>query len=135
MRLPDWEFILSEWLDAHRHTPFEWGKFDCFTMAVLASDAITGNSHAAQCVDQYSTEQDAYALADSKGGFAQLFDLGYCRCNPNTARRGDVVLVAHATGMQSYAVKLAAGVALAGKNGVTIYTRKQFDIISAWRIE
>ena len=42
-RLPDWRTRLSEFIDAVRRTPFEWGTFDCGTgLAGPAVAALTG---------------------------------------------------------------------------------------------
>ena len=40
----DWQVILVEFLDKHKDTAFEWGKWDCCIFSNAALKAISGNN-------------------------------------------------------------------------------------------
>jgi hypothetical protein len=71
MRRPDWPERLVAVLDRVAGEPFEWGRSDCFTLAMDVVEALTGT-------DPWAAERGAYTSPVGarrrleKNGFASL---------------------------------------------------------------
>jgi hypothetical protein len=93
MRRDDWPARLTEYVDAHRMTPFGWGSHDCVLFAAGWVLEATGVDPIGDIRDQWADERSALRLIKSLGGLRFAVDerLG----NPIStalAWRGDLIL-------------------------------------------
>lgn len=93
-RLENWPERLAEFIEARREASFEWGVNDCCLFAADAVLEITGVDLADREA-RYSTEEEAEALLEARGGLVGLLAAtGLRECAVPLAQRGDVVLMA-----------------------------------------
>lgn len=115
-RLPDWPERLAALVEARRHAPFEWGRHDCALFAADGIEAVTGEQPFADWRGRYASEDEA----DRETGgsvevtvAAELARWGACEIEPQTAQRGDVVMV-RAGNAEAVGVVLGEVVAVPG---------------------
>lgn len=91
MRFPDWPERLTEFVEARRGVPFEYGSHDCCAFAAAAAESITGVNPAAPF--PYRNELGAKRLILEHGGLDKLLTAALGEpCSPAMAGRGDIVL-------------------------------------------
>lgn len=92
MRLADWDKRLAAYIEEVRHTPFKWGKHDCFTFAVKCEEAISGVTRFPELYKSEYHSQFGATKAFMKNGYRGMIDCINRRCvqiNPNMLQRGD----------------------------------------------
>lgn len=92
-RLPGWERRLPVAIAAVRETPYLLGRNDCFRLACLAVEALTGEDLWRHWAGRYATRRQALKLiADYGGSFTEAFS-NFFGTEPEPmgrARRGDI---------------------------------------------
>lgn len=93
-RSTNWPMALSDYLQARRAVPFEWGVQDCLVFVSKAVQTLTGDDFMAQ-FPAYSTESEASALLEQYGDVYGIVSacLGEPTTNILTGHRGDVVML------------------------------------------
>ncbi len=139
-RRHDWPERLAGVLRAARGQGFRWGDHDCALFAARAVEAMTGHDPAAGFRGRYKTRRGAYGRLRrfAAGGLAEAAEkiaktLRAEEIAPATAGRGDVVLVAAATGEALGVIDLSGrGIAVTGPDGLSILPRSA--ALRAWRV-
>ena len=96
MRHDDWEERLNAVVAKHQAMPGEWGKSDCWIMAMDAVEAVTGERILPH-LQKYSTEAEGYKHF-RKAGYKEtveeaLTDVLGEPISPLMAQRGDVGVI------------------------------------------
>lgn len=142
MRIENWPQRLNDFIESRRNSKFEWGSNDCCMFAALAIEAVLGFNEHAKYLGSYSTRQGARnvlcALTRQQTysrAVAALPDvLGYERCNPKLAQRGDLVLIRQHRVPALGVVSMDGRFAVApGHTGIMKIPINQ--VIAAWRID
>lgn len=130
MRLPYWESILAEKIEAAKHLPFKWGQHDCILWAGGVAEAITGNDYLSEFKGQYKTKKEAYRLIKSIAKtLPEAVDQYVTRKPVLMARRGDVVWNGEGMGVCNGVYSIF----LTPKNGLISIKTK--DCTIAWHID
>lgn len=133
MRHPDWPRRLSEYIEAARFTPFEWGTHDCCVFCDDAVMAMTGESRMAALRGAYASARAAAGLIKRAGGLVAITSRHLGQPAFGNARRGDVVMFESLGHGPALGICIGAQFAAAGPDGVA------FGDISAaqavWRID
>lgn len=95
-RHPDWENRLNDVVAKHQAMPGEWGKSDCWIMAMDAIEAVSGERIFAN-LQTYSTEAEGYKVF-RKAGFKLTVEEALAEAlgdpfAPVLAHRGDVGVI------------------------------------------
>lgn len=72
-RLPDWDLRLTQFIDANRNTPFEWGRWDCVMFASSAIETMTGIRVGENYAFKYNSPLTAARILKTSG-FGSLAD-------------------------------------------------------------
>lgn len=145
-RLPGWESRLAKVLEDAARRPYQLGEHDCFRLACMAVEAMTGADLWAGWAGRYRTKREAlrllaeYAaeaseLAVAAGpaftrAFSRLF--GGAPVCMGRARRGDVAEYVDGRGEQHLGVVNGADVAVLLEGGAGYVPRS--SCVHAWRI-
>lgn len=134
-RVMNWPSALADYIAACMAKKFNYGEFDCAQFCAGAIKAITG-ADLLPMFSEYSTTDEARAIADSFDGMAGIADsvLGE-RVEKAFAQRGDIVLIesnsqdgfAHAFG-----VCVGATLLTTAANGLRSVPMSQ--ALCAWRV-
>lgn len=94
-RFEDWPGRLYDYALDPANAVFAWGKNDCVMYCANAIRAITGEDPLSGFVDAWSTEDEALAVLDARGGLLAAVSgvLGPPMDNVALAQRGDIALV------------------------------------------
>lgn len=139
MRMENWPKRLNEVIEAARVQPFAWGSHDCCLFAADCALAITGGVDAAASYrGTYSTETEAQAIIEAAGGFVALINsamaaVGWRRCMPRVARRGDIVCHTPAGGSPALGVCVGSQCAFLTASGLRFVALNECQI--AWRVD
>jgi hypothetical protein len=95
-RHADWEERLNDVVAKHQAMPGEWGKSDCWIMAMDAIEAVTGERILPH-LQSYSTEAEGYKVF-RKAGFRETVEEALAEAlgepiSPALAQRGDVGVI------------------------------------------
>jgi hypothetical protein len=120
MRHPEWEKRLNAVVAKHQALPGEWGRSDCWIMALDAIEAVTGETVLSH-LRGYSTEAEGYRVF-RKAGYKETVEEALAGAlgepvAPLSAQRGDVGVIER-EGRISCGVFTSAGFAVR-----TIYGR------------
>ena len=131
-RREDWPLALTEWVDAHRATPFEWGGFDCCSAAAAWVRVCTGADFYAAFAGRYDDALGAERIVRAAGGIKKIVTplLGE-PLPPAFAQRGDLVLV-DIEGRESLAVCVGGEAAGPGEGGLVFVAPEGW--LCAWRV-
>ncbi|WP_342640943.1 DUF6950 family protein [Rhodoligotrophos ferricapiens] len=132
MRLPDWPERMIEVIRAHERAPFEWGKSDCWCLAMDVVKAITGSDPYAH-VRRYQTAAGSRRVMRTEG-FASIGDAlaaAFVEIPPVMAQRGDlgVVVVEGAE-----AVCICEGVLWVGKSPTGVVRFPRAHVARAFKV-
>jgi len=134
VRLAGWESRLSSVIESARRLPYVLGEHDCFRVACLAIEALTGIDHWPQ-FRGYRTRREALAAIARHGStFEAAGDwfFGSPRVPARRARRGDLVALADAAGEKHLGVCLGRTAAYLAPGGLVFLPVK--SALCAWRI-
>lgn len=134
MRREGWESRLVEIVESARSKPYDLGTHDCFRVACLVVDALTGVNRWPG-LSGYKTKRQAKARLAKRGKtFEDAGDWFFCsdRVDVRMARRGDICAVQTVDGEKHLGVCLGAAVALLAPDGLT-YT-PTLNGLCAWRV-
>lgn len=134
MRLQGWESRLAQVIEEARHRPYVLGEHDCFRVACLSVEALTGENRWPEFAGKYSTEREALRLIAQHGrSFEGAFDafFGAPHINVRLARRGDIVALENG-GQKHLGVCEGALVAALGPEGLV--RMPLLECLCAWRI-
>lgn len=133
MRREDWPERLVETVEAHRTTPFSWGKNDCATFTAACVESITGLDHMAEFHGLYSSEEQAAELLGEGGISAVLLRLGFNAVPVARAGRGDIV-GKHNGGEDWLALGVCLGAtsAFVGRKGLEMISTQSCE--AAWEV-
>jgi hypothetical protein len=112
MRRDDWEAGLNAVIERHRDAQWQWGKTDCWMMAMEAYEAVTGAVLLPK-LRGYASEKAGYKLF-TKYGFKTMIDVLESVLAPvpvMMAKRGDIALISHNGGL-SCGVVTTIGIAV-----------------------
>ncbi len=95
-RHADWEDRLNDVVAKHQAMPGEWGKSDCWIMAMDAIEAVTGERILPH-LQSYATEAEGYKVF-RKAGFKETVEEALAEAlgdpiSPALAQRGDVGVI------------------------------------------
>ncbi len=136
-RVKNWPKKLSDYIDAHKVTPFEFGIFDCGHFANGAIKVVTGKDPLS--ADSYIDEAQKDATVESYGGIENMSDVlmcaaGFRETSPKLAGRGDVVMLRNGDGNPIVGViGIDSTPLVPNVRGLTRLRRT--DILRAWRVE
>jgi hypothetical protein len=87
--------LLNAFIEARRHTEFQWGVHDCCLFAADWALLFTGQDPAADLRGTYGSALTAKRLLDRAGGVVSLADKALLRCGwvptpPTKAQRGSI---------------------------------------------
>lgn len=136
MRLEGWEQRLEAVIEAARARPYELGRHDCFRVACLALEALTGRDRWHEFEGRYSTQREALRLVAQYGStFEAAFDwfFGAPSISVYFAKRGDVVLLEDASGMKHLGVCLGRDTAMLGPEGLVFVPT--LECLAAWMVD
>lgn len=133
MRLPQWEFKLVRWCEQIQRQPFEWGKNDCALMAASCAEAITGTHPEPDLIGSYYSPFGAYRVLHERDGLSGICDRHYERIHPDFAQRGDILLLKFER-KESLGICLGSTVLAMGERP-TVVSKKELNILNAWRVE
>ena len=88
-RKDDWQQHLTEYIEAHRDTVFEWGKSDCCIFAAGAVEVMTGENPMKSFTVKYSDEKTGRSLMGRYGGLARILTDMFGHSHQR-GQRGDV---------------------------------------------
>lgn len=93
-RFEDWPSRLSQVCDDWRDVSHDWNGADCVTFAAECALAITGVDFIENIRGRYTTPTGAARVIKSEGfdSFEEMLGSMLESCDPNQARRGDVLL-------------------------------------------
>jgi hypothetical protein len=66
-KLPDWQIEFDAFLEKHRNTPFEWGKWDCCKFSNALIKVMTGEDLIPKTL-KWKDEESAMKAIKSYGG-------------------------------------------------------------------
>jgi hypothetical protein len=133
VRLEGWESRLNDVIESARHTPYKLGTHDCFRVACMAVEALTGIDHWPKWEGRYSNRREALILIHQYGGGFTPAASKLFGCEPVSmrfARRGDIAEYADAE--QHLGVCLGERVAVLGAEG--LHYAPLLVCRHAWRI-
>lgn len=134
MRPDDWPERLSEFIEANRHTPFNWGTHDCCQFVIKCETAILGATKFPDSIDKYKTKRGA-AYHIKRKGFDCLWDYvssRYKEIDRAFANRGDVV--GHITpDGQSVGILIGNSIACVSDDGIVF--KPLDDAHRFWRFD
>jgi len=86
---------LSEYVQAHLRTPFEWGRHDCVIFAARWAAIQTGRELFKEVglTEDWHDEVSAARAVKSVGGLERALDRLFTRTTNTFARDGDVALI------------------------------------------
>lgn len=94
VRKEGWESRLAEAIEKARDKRFKWGNHDCSLLSLQCIDAICMTDTLADWQGKYSSEEEAYALLESKGGYDVIYQsYGLQKKGAAYAMRGDVAYI------------------------------------------
>lgn len=136
MRLDGWEGRLARVLEAARAQPYALGRHDCFRVACLAVEALTGRDLWTPFAGTYRTRKGALRrIAEYGGDFdaaaAKLF--GVPASPAAFARRGDILKYVAPGGEPHLGVCNGADVALLSERGLVFLPLT--ECACCWRID
>lgn len=138
-RKPNWPALLEHTINAARQKEFAWGTHDCCMFAADCALAITGSDPASGVRGTYTTEQGAGVIIAEAGGLhkyvqAVAAGLGWTRCKPTQARRGDWLLYTpETTRKPCLGVCVGALGAFASRSGLAFV--QVSNCSNAWRVD
>ena len=134
-RLPAWESLLADFLQAAAARPFAWGSHDCCTFAADAVQAITGVDMIASLRGQWADAAGAAKAVKRLGGMRTALQrhLGEPLPSPLWAQRGDVVLI-RMDGRHSAGICAGAVVVGAAEVGLARLTLTDAAVLAAWSV-
>ncbi len=89
MRANNWQTLLIEYIEEHKHTEFVWGKTDCCHFAskwVLQLIGIDVSNNFS-C----NNARDALKIVSDNEGISKIVDNYFYRITVKQAKRGDVI--------------------------------------------
>ena len=94
---PDWQTLLTDFLQEHQETPFEWGTWDCCMFSNAALKAISGEDVIPEELSWSDQESALKAIKDYgktlQGALTKACKLaGMEVININYATAGDLIL-------------------------------------------
>lgn len=94
VRVENWPQRLYAVIDEARNKTFEWGEHDCSLFALDVVDAMCNTEIASEWRGKYSTQEEAYELLESVGGFDAVAEsYGFKEVDIYQARRGDIAFI------------------------------------------
>lgn len=131
--------LIDHTLKHWRQSSMVYGKTDC--LLSIATYAFHLGSPSALAIigaykGRYSSREEALALMVDAGGPDALIDLlGYPRCDPSEAVRGDIVIIDPGTGEMPVGA-LCTGDAIAARTerGVIEVARRHVKTPIAWKV-
>lgn len=134
-RRQGWEGRLAQVMEAARARPYELGVHDCFRLACLAVEALTGSDLWAGFAGRYRTRREALRLIARHGAsfdaaFSWLF--GGALDDARQARRGDIVKLIDAHGWCHLGLCNGAEVAWPLEHGLGFAARGA--AVGCWRV-
>ena len=138
-RHPSWPACLDAYFQAHRQTPFQYGRFDCCLMVADAVLAMTGTDLAAAFRGRYESATAAGRAVKECCGSISIAMLaakiaaenGMPEIEPLRAGRGDMVLLRRPRSLGVVATN-GREIVVAGRNG--LQSAPLTDCLRAWRI-
>lgn len=134
-RRHDWPERLFAVLDRARDETFDWGRVDCFTLAMDVVEALTGTDPWAHERGRYTTAAGARRrlLANGFEDLPALFATLGAEIAPAFAGRGDLGVVTADDG--SDAAVVCDGTVWIGRGeGAGVIRRPRAGVRRAWRI-
>ena len=126
-RFPDWQARLDRFLNENTARAFAYGSWDCSLFVCDAIQVMTGVDPAESFRDRYSKRYQAMRMIRSKYGSGSVRtvamgvanELGFERCQPLLAQRGDLILIQRKTDYSLGIVDLSGErIAVLAKNGI-----------------
>ena len=131
----DWQILLSEFLEQHAFTEFEWGKWDCCIFANAAIKAMSGKDVIPKTL-KWKDETSAYKAIKDYGKTLNGALTKACKnakmesIKPAFVTAGDLVLFKE----ESELAGIHDGFNIVAPSDGGIQTKSPDLIIKAWRI-
>ena len=94
MRVQQWPQRLYAVIEESISKTFQWGEHDCSLFALDCVDAMCDTEIASEWRGKYETEQEAYELLESVGGFDAVAEsYGFKKVDILQATRGDIAFI------------------------------------------
>lgn len=99
-RVSTWETALSDYINAKRDTPFEYGVNDCCLFVGGAVEAMTGHNPMQEFIGQYDSLKTSLATIKAAGGtLEQCLDDRFTAIPIGMAQRGDIAFFDNSIGI------------------------------------
>jgi hypothetical protein len=133
MKIQGWEKILSEHIQEHSISKFEWGYNDCLCFVSEYSRKVTGKVPNELVWGKYRTKEEALQYYQSVTEQPhKTMDRFYNRVNLSFAQRGDIVLKYRDDGFTFGLIENGKAI-FKTENGLTRENIKAMDY--AWRVD
>ncbi len=135
MRLQGWEARLAGVIEDARTRPYVLGEHDCFRVACLSVQALTGVDRWAEFAGRYRTRREALRLIAQHGSsFEACFDrvLDAPRVGVRLARAGDIVGLQTMDGEKHLGVENGGQTAFLAEHGLLFVPT--LTCLCAWRV-
>jgi hypothetical protein len=131
-RFPEWPELLAEFVDRHRHQPFEWASNDCVLFASGWVQEATGEDPLGELRGAWTDMASAVRLLRDLGGLQAAITSKLGEPIPvGLAQRGDLALIERED-ERGVGIVIGADVAVLSESGVAFV--KLNEAAAAWRV-
>lgn len=133
-RIEGWEARLAAVIEDARARPYALGEHDCFRVACLAIEALTGVDRWPEFAGYRTRREAMLKLAEHGSTFEAAGDwfFGVPNVSPRFARRGDVCCVETVDGEKHLGVCLGVSAAFLAPDGLLFVPT--LTCLCAWRV-
>lgn len=135
MRLEGWEARLAAVIETARQEPYVLGVHDCFKVACMTVEALTGVDRWPEFAGRYRTKREALALLARYGSSFDTAFSWFFEGDPfdmKFAHRGDIAKFVDPSGEAHLGVVVGLEVAVLGEKGLAFLPRTA--CVHAWRV-